>query len=236
MKNKFSIIDIKNSYNSTKSATEKTNDFFMHLIYRPISFYLTFFFLKFNISANTISFINLLIAILILVVSILQWSFSYLYVAVLASIYLILDCVDGNIARITQKVSPLGQYLDSLIGKFFWVSLYASTGLLTLSEDKSFMNKWGVAIGLLAGMLLIFARESRAYVKFNFPLYFPKHFLNKISYLNIIISSVELAPFMIVTLGYIRHIDLLLIYFFIHSFLLFIGTQKIIILKLRNMK
>ena len=236
MKKKYSIADIKNSYDKKKLIKEKKNDFFMYLIYRPISFYFTPPFLKLKISANIVSLMNLFICLLLPASAFINSSLSFVYIAILTFFYFILDCVDGNIARITQKSTPLGQYLDSFAGKLFWISLYSSIGLLTTFQEKNLFGKWGVVVGLLAGIFYIFGRESRAFVKFNFSQHFPKSFLDRISFLSIFLSSVELAPFMLIILGYFNSIDWLLIFFLAHSFLFFAGSQKMIFSTLRNIK
>jgi phosphatidylglycerophosphate synthase len=49
--------------------------------------------------------------------------------AVLLNIFSILDCVDGNIARVTRTAGPLGGWADAVMGFIAYTSVFLSTGI-----------------------------------------------------------------------------------------------------------
>ena len=203
----------------------------MYSIYRPISFYLTPVFLKCRISANVVTLIGLLISLLFPVVSIFGGEFAYLYVALLAFSYLILDCVDGNISRITGSSSALGQYLDSFAGKVFWVLLYFSIGLLIKygKDVSNFFVQGSVVIGLLIALFDILGRESRAYVRLNLPNISPEYYPERKSYFILLMSLLSsfkhIIPFLLLIFGYLKSLDILLVLILIYSIFKFFYSQ-----------
>ncbi|OQX54881.1 MAG: hypothetical protein B5M53_05300 [Candidatus Cloacimonas sp. 4484_209] len=219
---KYTAAHIKASYQE-KILIEKKKAVFMYLIYRPISFYLTPIFLQFHISANKVTLIGLFISLLLPLVSIFGGDFAYLYVALLAFSFHVLDCVDGNISRITRSTSALGKYLDFFTGNVFWILLYCSIGLLIKYGDgmSKFFVEGSVVIGLLSGLFDIFGKESRSYVRLHFPDSSPEYFSDKIPLQNILSSFGHLTPFLLIIFGYFKRIDILLILIFAHSFLIF---------------
>ena len=81
--------------------------------YRPISYYLSVFCAKCNISANSISYFSTIVGI----ISCFLFLPGSKILAILGSIginfWAILDCVDGNLARCIKK-QPFGEFADAL--------------------------------------------------------------------------------------------------------------------------
>tara|TARA_B100001996_G_scaffold382920_1_gene376321 strand:+ start:14842 stop:15576 length:735 start_codon:yes stop_codon:yes gene_type:complete len=99
----------KNFYLSKKTFAKL--DFkrfaFHNIVLRYISFYFTPFFISFN--PNQISYIRLFVAFLSLIIL----SYGYYFQGVLLFfISYIIDCIDGNIARIKNQASYYGKYFD----------------------------------------------------------------------------------------------------------------------------
>lgn len=236
---KKTIAQIKASY-SKKSLREKKYGFFMYLIYRPLSFYLTPLFLSLSFSANAVTLIGLVLAICLPVIAIFGGQFAFIYVSIVGFSYLVLDCVDGNIARITEKGGFLGQYLDSLTGIIFWTMLYSSIGILVENEGNGigFISSNGLLLGLLAAILDILGRESRNYIKLNFPDSLPKYFSEKDHLLSkvktIILGFGHLIPFLLIFFGYLNLPYILLIGIIINSSLTFCYVQIKIIFNLHS--
>lgn len=85
---------------------------------RKISIYLTKLFLKVGISANQATLINFLVIITSGAVLTLANPSYWLIGLLLACLSFVLDCTDGEIARYNKSASPIGAYLDYVLGLF----------------------------------------------------------------------------------------------------------------------
>jgi phosphatidylglycerophosphate synthase len=78
-----------------------------------------------NIRPEVVAIFSLILAVL----SFILYSFGnricVLYASLIFFVAWILDCVDGDLARLTSKVSCLGDWLDSTIGKIITILLYS---------------------------------------------------------------------------------------------------------------
>ena len=103
---------IKAAYN----PAEKSDDdslFLVKYIIRPLSFYLSVFFVQLRFSANQVTILSLFIGI-IGTVMLAMGYISSLVGCILLITWLILDHVDGNLARYYQTFSNYGDFLDTL--------------------------------------------------------------------------------------------------------------------------
>jgi phosphatidylglycerophosphate synthase len=234
---KNSIASIKNSY-TEKMIREKKISPFMSFIYRPLSFYPTQPFLLLAISANTVTLSGLILAICLPIVAILGGKFAFVYVSGIAFCCLLLDCIDGNIARVTQKSSGLGTYLDSLGGKVFWIMLYLTIGILVQHENGKLapVSRNGAVIGLSTALADLLGRSSRDYVKLTFPKLSSALFQDEIRsatfYKSMFLGARHLIPFLLVLFALFNSISLLMIGAFIHCLLIFFYCQSKIIFRL----
>jgi len=84
--------------------------------YRRISIYFTNIFLKIDFSANKVTLLSLIFALLgglfLIFTNIMYWVISALFLY----IYLVFDCVDGEIARYNKSSSKLGAHFDFMVG------------------------------------------------------------------------------------------------------------------------
>lgn len=127
---------------------------------RPISFYLTYLILFVTEEPTFIVWVGFIVG--------LVGCFSFLFISnltiwlgiVLLIVFAILDAVDGNIARVTRKVTYYGKFLDGALGEVieasycFWLGLgvylnpgdfYALNFLKTISEGRIFIVLLGIA-------------------------------------------------------------------------------------------
>ncbi len=166
MKTRYTIADVRASYDATKAREEWHGDWMSALIYRPLSFFLTPPLLNLSISASQVTFFALLMSFALPVVALEAGRAAHLAVAVIAILFVILDCVDGNIARVTRTASKSGHYLDFLTDIVFRIGLYAAVGILADRETSlAWMNGQGLAFGLLAALIAIVGRLSRVFTR-----------------------------------------------------------------------
>ena len=122
-------------------------------LYRPISYVLSSFFSSVGIKANTISYFSLFVAVAGSSLFLFNDFVLAIIGASLINIWLLLDCVDGNMARCVSK-QPFGEYADAISSytlipcMCLCVSIYAFNFGGILSNNS---NIWIVVLGGVAG-------------------------------------------------------------------------------------
>jgi len=87
---------------------------------RKVSPYFTKLFLKIRISANQVTFISLLVGIAAGIFLTFSSTRFWIIGALLLYLFLILDDVDGEVARYNKTASPRGAFWDTISGLFVW--------------------------------------------------------------------------------------------------------------------
>lgn len=114
------------------SLPEKKNSkssFWVKLIIRKVSFIFTYCFINLGASAWSVSILSVIIALL---GSLLMMFDDYCLTIIgvlLIEFWLVLDCVDGNIARCKKECSEMGSFVDALSGYYISAFLYFSVGI-----------------------------------------------------------------------------------------------------------
>ncbi|HET8615708.1 MAG TPA: DUF5941 domain-containing protein [Actinomycetales bacterium] len=95
-----------------RSAARPVDGFFSVFVVRKVSRAITWRLLPTGVAPNTVTVVSLLVGLLTaLLCGIGGWPLLVV-AAVLLQVSLVLDCVDGEIARYTRRFSPLGAWLD----------------------------------------------------------------------------------------------------------------------------
>ena len=130
---RVSIKEIREKYLSSK---EKEREFkWTYYVRRPISYYIVWPFLWMGLSATSVTIIWLVIAA---IGCTFLASGSYINMvigSILLELAVILDCVDGHIARLTRSTQT-GDILDTWVGEILLVSSLFSIGM-GLSNNPS---------------------------------------------------------------------------------------------------
>ena len=98
---KCTVAEVKRSYREEKMVAEREMEPLTYHLYRVPSFYLTPLFLAASVPANVVTIGSLLVALFLPAVAFLGGKSAYLYVAFLAYVFVMLDTIDGNVARMT---------------------------------------------------------------------------------------------------------------------------------------
>lgn len=106
------------------------------LVYRPVSFYLSSLFCQIGMSANMVSYLSAVVALVACGCFVLGWPLAG---AALINVWLFLDCADGNIARCVRK-ERYGDFADSM-------SSYVCVGLMFACMGYSAYFSGGVVFG-----------------------------------------------------------------------------------------
>ena len=132
-------------YSTLKSA--ETEDWLDYHFVRPVCYYLAVFFARFDIHPNTVTIWSMIIGA---ASSCFFASACFYYAGVVGLAYNIiaiimlviadlLDCTDGQLARMTGKKSRLGRILDGATGFVWFVPIYcAMTWRFYMHHDIEF--------------------------------------------------------------------------------------------------
>ena len=147
----LSLKEIEQSLAGEKLEKELRTNIVGYWVYRKLSYPITWIFIFTGISANIVTLIGLLISIALPIMAVIANDFAYLIVGLFSFLGLLLDHVDGNIARVTKGSSDVGRLFDSFSGNVFWILLYISIGIIVDYENNLFpeIQNEGLLIGLI---------------------------------------------------------------------------------------
>lgn len=131
---------IRQTYTAEKAEEEISGEWVVALIYRQLSFYITSLLTPFKVSSNQVTYFSGLLCLLLLVFAVSDYSMSYLVVGCIATFILVLDCVDGNLARLNNETSDYGGFLDFFIDIIYKTTLYLAIAFLISSESVNALN------------------------------------------------------------------------------------------------
>src|SRR6185436_17896796 len=114
------------SYDAARARAELYGDWASALIYRPLSFPVTLVLLRLSVGATAVTLAMMGLALSFPVLAAFAGPPALGAIAALAFVCMVLDCVDGNIARTIGTSSDTGEYLDFLADTIYRVSLYGA--------------------------------------------------------------------------------------------------------------
>jgi len=155
-KQNFGISDIRSEYTEDKKNEDREN-FWIYYVVRRVSFYPTWPFLRLGISANQATYISVVIGAI--GCGFLAFGDYGIRVigALLVNLWIILDCVDGNIARFKKSFSKYGEFVDALSGYLMNALLFLSVGIGAFNHPEpsfEFINRF-FAFNLDKSILII---------------------------------------------------------------------------------
>ena len=148
--NNYTLNQIKRSYNSAADSTSLMTQYF----FRPISFNITFVLLKFNLTANQVTVMSFFLGLGGMVCFISGGRLLFSLGVILYLLSLILDFVDGNIARVTDTATYYGKFLDGAVNAVIEIMLPFSVAV------GLYLTGYGdlpLFIGVGSAMVLAFA-------------------------------------------------------------------------------
>jgi len=135
----------------------KSDTLWAKIIIRRLSFYVTWVFLRMNISAWSVSVISIAFPW----IALLFWiRLEPVMAAIFLNLWLLLDCVDGNIARINgEKLG--GRFVDASSGYMMVGTYTLGLGIYLDLVGKSFFglsSPWFIMMGAVSSILNLMAR------------------------------------------------------------------------------
>lgn len=121
------------------------------VFYRPVSFFTASMAANLGISANTVSYCSVFIAVLSCLLFAYPSQQAHLAAAIFVSVWLIMDCTDGNLARSVKK-QPFGTYADSMSSYIFVGFLITAMGIAVYENGGLFVpagSVWIIVMGAI---------------------------------------------------------------------------------------
>lgn len=132
---------------------KKKDSILVRTIHRPISFAVASLMSNLNISANTVSYFSLVLAVSLSVMYLFDGRIIHIVAAVLVNVWMILDCTDGNIARSVKK-EKFGEFADGISSYILINFMFICIGFTAYRTDGFFIsagNVYVIMLGILAG-------------------------------------------------------------------------------------
>lgn len=125
--------ELKKKYLSTLKSSE-TEDWLDYRVIRPLCYFLAVFFAKLNIHPNAVTIASMFIgaasSYFFYHGSLIYEGWYGLWLNVIGVLLLcvadLLDCTDGQLARLTGKKSRLGRILDGMAGFTWFIPIYVA--------------------------------------------------------------------------------------------------------------
>lgn len=133
---KLTLNKIRLSYARVKRDQDR-EDLWIYYVIRKISFYPTWLFLKIGISANQATFFSIIVGTIGCSFLAFGNYATRIMGALLVNFWIILDCVDGNIARYKETSSDYGEFIDALGGYLLNAILFLSVGIGAFRNPES---------------------------------------------------------------------------------------------------
>lgn len=149
-----SVNDLRSNYRQHQKSTLDKNELVGYYLFRPLSFYPTALFMNNGFTANQttwISIVALLLGCLLLAVG--NYS-ATVAGALLLNVWVILDFVDGNIARYEKTTSRYGELIDAL-GAFLAHLAFFAAGIGFYFSHQGSQTSEGMLPGLPAAVLIL---------------------------------------------------------------------------------
>ena len=143
----YSFKDITSSYTKEK---RKRSSLWARIFSRPMSFVFTYILINLGVSANAVSVISILDAIAACVLMMLGGVYTYVGIGLFV-FWHVLDCVDGNIARVKKESSYGGAFLDAVSGYVAPAFLFLSVGVAAYLTATSIPQEYRHFLIVLGG-------------------------------------------------------------------------------------
>lgn len=146
---KYTFSQMKNSMPAWK---RKKDPVLTKVFYRPVSFALACICANHGISANTISYLSAIVAIVGSALFIPQDYMCHIIGALLFNVWIIMDCIDGNLARCVRK-QPFGEFADSMSSYILVGTMGAPMGIAAYYDGGLVIpagSIWLILLGAIA--------------------------------------------------------------------------------------
>ena len=158
MNMQYSLQAIRNSLSSEKKKEDSQLAIYIH---RPISYPVTYLLVNMGLSAWTVSVFSAFVAFTgCLLICMDSYSMRWVGI-ILLHFWAVLDCVDGNIARVTKTQSDKGAFMDAESGYMVCAFIYIAFGMAAYHTTITGLfrdNALYIFVGAIASISDVLAR------------------------------------------------------------------------------
>lgn len=132
----------------------------IRVFYRKASFYFSTLAYKLGLTANMVSFLGLLLGFVAAGMFLIPDKTCNILGGILCALWVILDCVDGNLARFVAK-QPYGEFIDACGSYTILAFILPCIGFAAFRDGNSILlinNPWIILIGAFGGLSDCLAR------------------------------------------------------------------------------
>ena len=150
-----------NEYEASLKSIE-TENYIDRLFFRPIGFVIAKLLSKTCVTPNAITIISIFIGVAagpLFYFKNIRLTLAGIICLLVANI---LDCVDGQLARLTGKKSKIGRILDGIAGDIWFVSIYIC---LALRLQNEFDTGWFFLLALISALSHLMQANITDYYK-----------------------------------------------------------------------
>lgn len=153
----YSYKQIKESLPVSKN---KVSAFWVRLWVRKASYFLTYIMINLGITANQASIISAAVAFGGCVLLSINNRMCMITGVVLINLWIVFDCVDGNIARVKKESSYVGEFFDAVCGYVLIAFVFLSIGVAAF-HTSDFLGEYQyvmIIIGAVAAVSDLYSR------------------------------------------------------------------------------
>ncbi|MBS5215216.1 MAG: CDP-alcohol phosphatidyltransferase family protein [Clostridiales bacterium] len=154
---KYSYRDILDSLPVKKNSN---SSWWVKLWVRKISFLFTFIFINLGFSPNGVSVISIFVALFSFICFAVPTTWTLVLAIISINLWLILDCVDGNIARCRKQKTVYGEFVDDIGGYYVVAFVYLAIAIRAYNDGGVLLNNtnWIIVVGAISCISDILAR------------------------------------------------------------------------------
>lgn len=149
---RYTMRDILDSMTAEKKKSDGT---MTACLYRPLSYPVSWFFLRLSVSPNAVTCISMVFCAAAFILSLFQSTAFHWTAIAFFFVFAVLDCTDGNMARTIKEKSVYGSWIDAVGGYLAYSTQLFAIGLSCYAStcDTIFgvSLPWGRATWILVG-------------------------------------------------------------------------------------
>lgn len=138
-KQDLTIAEIRSKYSEERRKADRDNPW-LYFVVRPISFYPTWLFLRLGISANQTTLIGFIISIAGCIFLVFGSYWATIVGATLLNIGVLLDVIDGNVARYSNSCTKYGEYIDRMASAIITPLMFITIGIGVFNHPDPRLN------------------------------------------------------------------------------------------------
>lgn len=119
----------KNILESLPVKKNSNSSWWVKLWVRRVSFLFTYLFINLGFSPNGVSVVSIFVALISFICFAIPSTWTLVIAIICINLWLILDCVDGNIARCRKQKTIYGEFVDDIGGYFVVAFVYLAIAI-----------------------------------------------------------------------------------------------------------